>query len=204
MKTRSARAERKKSSAARAAGLNFIGDHRAIDFVNTLRMAGTRVTDTLETDQDVASWLYDAGVRRSPKPPRWPSGTLLRKARLLRTIAREAIEARKEGRQYSLEALNNFLELAASHCLLVARSRPKIELQRIYREDTPEQYLAPVAESVAELLASGNFDLIRRCEGSYCILWFYDRTKSHRRRWCSAATCGNRAKVAAFRARARQ
>jgi predicted RNA-binding Zn ribbon-like protein len=30
---------------------------------------------------------------------------------------------------------------------------------------------------------------------------FYDRTKSHKRRWCSMALCGNRHKVAEFRKR---
>jgi predicted RNA-binding Zn ribbon-like protein len=32
------------------------------------------------------------------------------------------------------------------------------------------------------------------------VLWFFDRTKSHRRRWCSMAVCGNRHKAARFRA----
>ena len=32
-------------------------------------------------------------------------------------------------------------------------------------------------------------------------LMFYDRTKSHKRRWCSMALCGNRHKVAEFRKR---
>jgi predicted RNA-binding Zn ribbon-like protein len=43
---------------------------------------------------------------------------------------------------------------------------------------------------------------VRRCEGVDCVLWFYDRTKAHRRRWCSMEGCGNRAKVARFRSRA--
>jgi predicted RNA-binding Zn ribbon-like protein len=70
-----------------------------------------------------------------------------------------------------------------------------------FEKATPEQLLMPVALSGAELLASGNFDLVRACESAECVLQFYDRTKSHRRRWCSMATCGNRHKVAAFRAR---
>ena len=60
---------------------------------------------------------------------------------------------------------------------------------------------AAVESAAAELLASGNFSLIRRCESESCVLWFYDRTKSHQRRWCSMASCGNRHKVAAFRKR---
>jgi predicted RNA-binding Zn ribbon-like protein len=59
----------------------------------------------------------------------------------------------------------------------------------------------PVAEAVATLLAKGDFSLVRKCECPDCTLWFHDRTKSHHRRWCSMALCGNRMKVAAFRAR---
>ena len=46
--------------------------------------------------------------------------------------------------------------------------------------------------------------LIKRCAGTDCSLWFVDRTKAHGRMFCSAAACGNRAKVAAFRQRQRE
>ncbi len=52
-----------------------------------------------------------------------------------------------------------------------------------------------------ELLVEGDFELVRNCEHPDCILWFYDRTRSHKRRWCSMATCGNRYKAARFRER---
>ena len=35
-------------------------------------------------------------------------------------------------------------------------------------------------------------------------LMFYDRSKSHARRWCSMAVCGNRAKATAHRVRDRR
>ena len=63
------------------------------------------------------------------------------------------------------------------------------------------QLLAPLAEAAAHLLATADFTLVRKCEDHACTLWFLDRTKSHRRRWCSMALCGNRNKVAAFRQR---
>lgn len=63
------------------------------------------------------------------------------------------------------------------------------------------QWLAPFAEATAELLVQGNFDLVRQCENADCVLWFYDRTKGHKRRWCSMASCGNRHKVSQFRSR---
>jgi predicted RNA-binding Zn ribbon-like protein len=58
-----------------------------------------------------------------------------------------------------------------------------------------------VAEAVAQLLVEGNVALIKQCEHPDCILWFYDRTKAHKRRWCSMALCGNRHKAAQFRKR---
>jgi len=72
-----------------------------------------------------------------------------------------------------------------------------------WRSDA-DQLLAPLAEQAGELIATGDFTLVRQCEHSECILWFYDRTKSHRRRWCSMALCGNRHKVAEHRKRLRE
>ena len=43
-----------------------------------------------------------------------------------------------------------------------------------------------------------------RRAGGDCSLWFLDRTKAHTRLLCSAAACGNRAKVSAFRKRQRE
>ncbi|BBZ28864.1 hypothetical protein MMAD_31590 [Mycolicibacterium madagascariense] len=62
----------------------------------------------------------------------------------------------------------------------------------------PTQLLVPVAEAWGRLLADGEPRLVRRCEG--CTIIFYDRTKAHRRRWCSMALCGNREKVRRHRA----
>ena len=42
------------------------------------------------------------------------------------------------------------------------------------------------------------------CEGSRCTLIFADHTRGQRRRWCSTAVCGNRAKVAAHRQRKKE
>lgn len=44
-------------------------------------------------------------------------------------------------------------------------------------------------------------DRVRRCANRECVLHFHDTTRGCRRRWCSMATCGNRAKQTALRAR---
>jgi predicted RNA-binding Zn ribbon-like protein len=188
----------------RAHKLDFIGDHLAIDFVNTVRVVGGKVTDTLQSDSDVKVWLGLAGVPVAPKPAPWPAGTLLEAARRLREAALKAIEARKSGSLPSLKVINAFLESSASHGRLVAHAESDLEFRRVYHGETPEEYLLPVTEAVAELLAEGDFDLVRQCASERCVLWFYDRTKGHGRRYCTSAGCGNRAKVAAYRSRARE
>ena len=58
--------------------------------------------------------------------------------------------------------------------------------------------LREYVEFWTRLLSEGDPALLRKCQNPRCILYFYDTTKNHRRRWCSMAGCGNRAKVAAF------
>ncbi|MFC4656205.1 MULTISPECIES: CGNR zinc finger domain-containing protein [Rheinheimera] len=50
-------------------------------------------------------------------------------------------------------------------------------------------------------ILKGNAALVKQCEHPDCILWFYHRTKAHKRPWCSMALCGNRHKAAQFRKR---
>jgi predicted RNA-binding Zn ribbon-like protein len=182
--------------------LDFVGDNLAINFINTRRMIEGQLTDTLHSDSDVKAWLkrLEVPVAKGTLPVK--DAVLLRKARALREIALSAVRDRKSGKKPSLVALNRFLEAAPSHAALNTDDGMGIRVTRVYGKDTVEAFLAPVAEAVANLIADGDFNLVRHCEGNACVLWFYDRTKGHRRRWCTSTGCGNRAKVAAFRARA--
>jgi predicted RNA-binding Zn ribbon-like protein len=184
--------------------LDFVGDNLAINFINTRRMIEGQLTDTLQSDSDVKAWLkrLEVPVVKGTLPFR--DGVLLERARELREIALTAVKDRKAGKKPSLVTLNRFLGNAPSHMALTTDGARNIRTTRVYGKETVEAFLAPVAEAVAALLAEGNFDLVRHCEGNACVLWFYDRTKGHRRRWCTSTGCGNRAKVAAFRARSSQ
>jgi predicted RNA-binding Zn ribbon-like protein len=66
------------------------------------------------------------------------------------------------------------------------RSRPTTELDRIFW---------PITRSAAELLTSADIDRVRECDGRRCGWLFLDTSKAGRRRWCSMAICGNRAKA---------
>jgi predicted RNA-binding Zn ribbon-like protein len=184
--------------------LDFVGEDLAINFINTRRMVEGHLTDTLQSDSDVKAWLRRLEVPVAKGTLPFNDGVLLQKARALREIALSAVKDRKSGKKPSLVALNRFLEDAPSHAALKTDDAMSIRVTRVYGKETVEAFLAPVAEAVADLLADGDFNLVRHCEGNACVLWFYDRTKGHRRRWCTSTGCGNRAKVAAFRARASQ
>ena len=181
--------------------LDFVGDNLAINFINTRRMVEGQLRDTLQSDSDVKAWLRRLEVPVAKGSLPFGDGVLLNEARELREIALAAVQDRKSGKKPSLAALNRFLADAPSHAVLTTDDARNIHVTCVYGKDTVEAFLAPVAEAVADLIADGDFDLVRRCEGEACVLWFYDRTKGHRRRWCTSSGCGNRAKVAAFRTR---
>ncbi len=184
--------------------LDFVGDDLAINFINTRRMVEGQLTDTLQSDSDVKAWLRRLEVPVAKGSLPFSDGVLLKGTRELREIALAAVQDRKSGKKPSLAALNRFLADAPSHAVLTTDDTKNIRVTRVYGKETVEAFLAPVAEAVADLLADGNFNFVRHCEGNACVMWFYDRTKGHRRRWCTSTGCGNRAKVAAFRARASQ
>jgi predicted RNA-binding Zn ribbon-like protein len=61
--------------------------------------------------------------------------------------------------------------------------------------------LAAVARDAIDVVTRHASEL-HACEGDRCSGIFIDTSRGRRRRWCSMARCGNRAKVWAFRNRA--
>ncbi|WP_207882973.1 ABATE domain-containing protein [Pseudomonas sp. 30_B] len=179
-----------------------IADHPALDMINTVAVVDGQLVDFWQSDADVLAWLERMELRRDGAG-RFAKGALLDAARTLREAVRELVLKRKGGLRGDPAALNRFLLQAASHPRLVWEGVEAPHLERVGEHASPEQLLAPLSELAATLLAEGDFNLVRKCEHPDCVLWFYDRTKSHRRRWCSMAACGNRHKVAEHRKRQR-
>jgi predicted RNA-binding Zn ribbon-like protein len=69
--------------------------------------------------------------------------------------------------------------------------------------DEVAQARAAIANSLAHYLADHDLRRMRVCANDGCRWRFIDRSPAGRRRWCDMRTCGNRAKVARHRARAR-
>jgi predicted RNA-binding Zn ribbon-like protein len=180
----------------------LLAGHPALDFLNTRMRVNRELVDFLQRDEDVLRWLEQAGLpiaeSRADKAPM----SLVDAARMLRESIRSLVEKRKSGQRGDPSVLNDFLAEAQSHPRLVWNKR-SLTIERVRRQDTPAGILAPVAEAAADLLATSDFGLVKRCEDETCVLWFSDQTKSHHRRWCSTVLCGNRHKVAAYRKRRR-
>jgi predicted RNA-binding Zn ribbon-like protein len=125
---------------------------------------------------------------------------LLRKAQRLGSALREAFHAllhkQKVSREW-IEPVNEILRITEGHDELVP-SGGEWELEFIAREDSLEWLLAAVARSAAEIIAEGVQGRLRLCANPHCKIFFYDTSRTHQRRWCSMAVCGNRSKVAAF------
>ena len=179
----------------------MLGDHPALNILNTVARVDGELVDSLRSDADVLRWLTRVGLPVETDVARFRAPSLLKIARELRETIRTLIEKRKKGTRVDPAALNVFLAQARTHVQLVSNRDGRLHLKRQWEQRTPEQVLAPLAESAAALLTTDDFSLVRRCENEECVLWFYDRSKSHHRRWCSMTTCGNRHKVAAFRER---
>jgi predicted RNA-binding Zn ribbon-like protein len=175
-----------------------IGDHPALDFLNTVARVNGRLVDSLTSDSDVLQWLERVGWGMESV-----AGNLhlLEAAHRLREVIRRLVEQGSAEESADASALSEFLTQGCSSLRLLSRPEGGRQLKRVWQQRTAGEVLAPLAESAAELIANGDFNLIRQCEDEDCVLWFYDRTKSHHRRWCSMAACGNRHKVAAYRKR---
>ena len=70
--------------------------------------------------------------------------------------------------------------------------------------DELDQARASIANSLAHFLADHDASRLRTCANTTCGWLFVDRPPAGRRRWCDIRSCGNRAKVARHRARARR
>lgn len=179
----------------------LLGDHLAMDLLNTEARSGDVIVDYWNSDADVFRWLQQNNISAVAGLSSLADGELLSQAKALRALSHQLICAFKQHQQQDVSRLNTYLHSYVSAPHLVQDGDGKMTITRVSRGETVSSMLGQVAEAVAQLLVDGDATLVKQCEHPDCILWFYDRTKAHKRRWCSMATCGNRYKAAQFRKR---
>jgi predicted RNA-binding Zn ribbon-like protein len=205
----------------------FVGDHMALDFLNTIAVPQGEAIEWLADGSDLLGWLeraraidpkvasrirrendafhaLDAVAEQARSLREWFRGFVTRHAGA--PLSAQSIE--------ELHPLNRLLARDEIYRQIEASEQigscddeshaPAVCWRQERRWASPECLLQPIAEAIGDLVCTADFRLVRKCEGPTCTLIFYDRTKAHARRWCSMAACGNRAKAAAHRAKHRQ
>lgn len=191
----------------------FLGSHPAMDFLNTSLSPRGKAIELIGDGQSFVAWLVSAGLldasTASKMKRRFRAEALdavASEARRLREWAGDWISRWRDapGGNYETELrrLNRLLERAKGYREVVV-NKNRMQVMERCRIDSADELIALPAAQVAFLIATEQPALVKRCAGAGCTLWFLDRTKAHSRLFCSAAACGNRAKVAAFRERQR-
>ena len=63
--------------------------------------------------------------------------------------------------------------------------------------------LARLAADLLDLLAGPDIEKVKGCARPECSRLYVDSSRAQNRHWCGMGTCGNKAKVRAFRERQR-
>ncbi|MBM4134500.1 MAG: hypothetical protein FJ245_12125 [Nitrospira sp.] len=191
----------------------FVGNATCLDFVNTELILKGRPVDLLENFGDLVSWLVEAQALDAAEAQkavrRWgdrPEGNrVFQEGRAFRAVLRAMVERIVNGKPVqppALDAINKLLQNRVGYSQLI---RGRDGFERRFHSGSAEavHLLVPLAEFASDLLCHYDHALIKRCQNPACILYFYDTTKNHARRWCSMSLCGNRMKVAAHYSRHR-
>ena len=189
----------------------FLANDPCLDFVNTEVMLDGVRTDLLQNFSDFAEWVAKAEIAGAGHA-RWltkewgdtqEAKRSFRTARELRSALRTSVEnVINSGRvpEFLAGALNKQLRNPRLVTEVIP-AKGRLQTQSRWLLEKPIDLIVPVAHLAAKFFLSADYSAIRKCENPDCILFFYDTSKNHTRRWCSMGLCGNRAKVAAFRER---
>jgi predicted RNA-binding Zn ribbon-like protein len=186
----------------------FIGNDLAIDLANTLVAdSDGREVDLIDSFEDLIDWALEAQIveRRQAASAKSDTSRSLRsslvsQAKELRTVLKSMAAALVAGRAIPnsvIDRINSVLAQKDGHYEIVRTPDGYKSRLDIGYEDIRDLML-PVAERAMNLLCHGDLSLVKKCGNPACVLYFYDTSKRHGRKWCSMNACGNRAKAAAF------
>lgn len=193
----------------------FVADAPALDFLNSIATPADQPVDWLDSGAGWLDWLRQAGLVEEAALARLGEQAMpgeldkvAAQARSLREWFR-SIVLNNQGRPSSadllgeLEPLNRLLARDEKFTQIIRQPGEPSALQwRVERHwRSPDSLLLPVGEVLAAFVCNEGFSDVKQCEGNQCTLMFVDHTRGRKRRWCSMAVCGNRAKAAAHRER---
>jgi predicted RNA-binding Zn ribbon-like protein len=190
-------------------------DELFVRFANTLELSRGETMEHLPDIDALLDWLRHEGLissrgraaeaGRLHRDGEEAARRLQRFQRLrdvLRAAASDVVE-RGDVRPAHVGELNHILRHGLHyHQLRHERGGTRFTVSQV--GDRLDQARATIAGSFAHFLAEDGTDRLRICGNDACRYIFIDRSPAGRRRWCDMRTCGNQAKVARHRARARK
>jgi predicted RNA-binding Zn ribbon-like protein len=174
----------------------YVGRRLCLNFVGTMKHRHNSREELLTEPALLSDWavqgaLLDAGVDVTDDD--LAAAIELREAIYRLVIAR--LDHHRP-RPADVELLNEW----ASQPQLTPRL---LRTGAVRRDGTASQLLARLAADLLDLLAGPDIGNVKRCAHPDCTRLYLDTSRAKNRHWCGMGTCGNKAKVQAFRARQR-
>jgi predicted RNA-binding Zn ribbon-like protein len=185
-----------------------------VALANTLRFERGEATEELSDADALLAWLRSQGLisdrARAAEAQRLThdaqeAARRLERFRYLRALLRAMASRLSAGDRPSraqIRQLNHVLRHGLHyHQLQLDAEEARYSVAQV--GDRLDQARAVIAGSFASFLAEEDPSRLRVCANDGCREIFIDHSPTGRRRWCDMRTCGNQAKVARHRARAR-
>jgi len=174
-------------------GMPFVGGWLWLDLLNTVLSDRGTSHDLIATPPSLATWLANAGLRGDGRE---------QSINGLRELLRTAVDPLRLGGRVPPDVLSVVNEMLAGVRLKFRLDPDGDALRLVETLDLGETGPAgAIASDFARFVCDHEPQRLRRCDNPACTMVFYDRGKNNTRRWCTMSICGNRDKVARYRAR---
>lgn len=179
-------------------GMPFLGGAPWLDLINSSFVLDGVSVDFLSDNGHFARWAEQLGFVFAP--------VLIEEERFaaiaLRKLARAILVRLSEHKPLAREQVDQINRLMAlrdlQEQLVVKNGTYALQYSSAAKH---AQLAVHLASDLAVFLTDYEPSRLKGCDGPTCSMVFYDRGKNNRRRWCSMSICGNRDKVANYRAR---
>jgi predicted RNA-binding Zn ribbon-like protein len=183
---------------------DFVGGHPVLDFLNTVADTGkTRENDKIPDWPAVRAWASLSGLLSDKERGRFLNDRSLDGHRELAELHRFREDAYMAMLRVVGDEASGSAALGRVHDRIrAALGRGRLERHGLHFKwraspNTRRRWSDAVALAYEEFLRSDDLARVRQC--ARCTWFFVDRGRGVGRRWCDMRTCGNRAKMAAFR-----
>jgi predicted RNA-binding Zn ribbon-like protein len=175
-----------------------------IDFANTLHVHDGEPEDRVSDADTLRAWLAERTLVGA-ETPLARVDRAIPEFRELRSLIHDITERLVDDGTPSAQQVRRLNRVLRDglhyHRLEPADDGSRFTIGQV--GDELAQARSAIAGSLAHYVADHDVERLRICANDGCRWRFLDRSPAGRRRWCDMRTCGNRAKVARHRARAR-